>query len=207
MEVKLEKRRGKGSHKILYYGKHRVIIKDLNKEIGTGLLKAILDELGIDRNELLQHILFIQVITMFNFNYPVRVRKDRSGRYLVTFPDIPFAVTDGATREAALEEAVDCLEEALAELIVNGEKVPVPSPIKSGMTMVTPPAQMAMKAALYIAMRNKKTTKSVLANKLNIDVREIRRMCDPYYGSKLPRMEEAIKSLGAEVIISLNTAA
>jgi len=51
-EVSLEKRRGKGSHQMLYYGENRVILKDLKKEIGPGLLKAILDALGIDRNEL-----------------------------------------------------------------------------------------------------------------------------------------------------------
>ncbi|MCH8080103.1 MAG: type II toxin-antitoxin system HicA family toxin [Proteobacteria bacterium] len=51
-EVYLEKRRGKGSHQMLYYGDNRVILKDLKKEIGPGLLKAILDALGIDRNEL-----------------------------------------------------------------------------------------------------------------------------------------------------------
>ena len=116
-------------------------------------------------------------------------------------------MTDGATRNEALEEATDCLEEALAELIINGEEIPVPSYIKRGITSFSPPAQMAMKVALYIAMREQQATKSSLARKLKIDVREVRRMCDPYYGSKLPRMEEAIRSLGKEVVISLRSAA
>ncbi|MCH8080102.1 MAG: type II toxin-antitoxin system HicB family antitoxin [Proteobacteria bacterium] len=144
---------------------------------------------------------------MHDFSYPVQVRKDKGGRYLVRFPDIPFAITDGATRDEALEEAVDCLEEALAELIINSEEIPVPSPIKRVTTSVAPPAKMAIKVALYITMREQQSTKSALARRLKIDVREVRRMCDPYYGSKLPRMEEAIKSLGAEIVISLKSAA
>ena len=143
---------------------------------------------------------------MYDFSYPVRVRKDKGGRYLVRFPDIPFAITDGATRNEALKEAVDCLEEALAELIISGEEIPVPSSIR-GTRSVAPPAKMAIKVAPYITMREQQATKSALARKLKIDVREVRRMCDPYYGSKLPRMEEAIRSLGAEIVISLKSAA
>ncbi len=52
-EVRLERRRGKGSHQMLYYGENRATLKDMKKEIGPGLLKAILGALGIDRSELL----------------------------------------------------------------------------------------------------------------------------------------------------------
>jgi mRNA interferase HicA len=44
--------RGKGSHGRLYYGNRFTTLKDRRKEIGPGLLKAMLDQLGLSRDDL-----------------------------------------------------------------------------------------------------------------------------------------------------------
>ena len=43
---------GKGSHGRLYYGGRFTTLKDRRKEIGPGLLKAMLDQLGLMREDL-----------------------------------------------------------------------------------------------------------------------------------------------------------
>jgi mRNA interferase HicA len=43
---------GKGSHGRLYYGNRFTTLKDRRKEIGPGLLKAMLDQLGLTRADL-----------------------------------------------------------------------------------------------------------------------------------------------------------
>jgi hypothetical protein len=43
---------GKGSHGRLYYGERFATMKDRRKEIGPGLLKAMLDQLGLSRRDL-----------------------------------------------------------------------------------------------------------------------------------------------------------
>ncbi len=43
---------GKGSHGRLYYGGKFTTLKDRKKEIGPGLLKAMLDQLGLTRDDL-----------------------------------------------------------------------------------------------------------------------------------------------------------
>jgi mRNA interferase HicA len=43
---------GKGSHGRLYYGNRFTTLKDRRKEIGPGLLKAMLDQLGLTRTDL-----------------------------------------------------------------------------------------------------------------------------------------------------------
>jgi hypothetical protein len=43
---------GKGSHGRLYYGPRFTTLKDRRKEIGPGLLKAMLDQLGLSRRDL-----------------------------------------------------------------------------------------------------------------------------------------------------------
>jgi hypothetical protein len=43
---------GKGSHGRLYYGAHFTTLKDRTKEIGPGLLAAMLRQLGLRRTDL-----------------------------------------------------------------------------------------------------------------------------------------------------------
>jgi len=45
-------RQGKGSHGNLHYGSCKTTLKDLRKEISTGLLHAMLGQLGLSRRDL-----------------------------------------------------------------------------------------------------------------------------------------------------------
>jgi predicted RNase H-like HicB family nuclease len=60
----------------------------------------------------------------WRFEYPANVEPDGGGFFLVTFPDFPEAATDARSRERALAEAVDCLEEAVAGRIKRGDALP-----------------------------------------------------------------------------------
>ncbi|MGH6974818.1 MAG: type II toxin-antitoxin system HicA family toxin [Stellaceae bacterium] len=50
--VAFDKKHGKGSHGTLTYGERRTTLKDLKKEIGKGLLNAMLSDLGLTKDEL-----------------------------------------------------------------------------------------------------------------------------------------------------------
>jgi mRNA interferase HicA len=50
--VSFDAAEGKGSHGRLYYGERFTTLKDRKKEIGPGLLKAMLDQLGLDKESL-----------------------------------------------------------------------------------------------------------------------------------------------------------
>jgi predicted RNase H-like HicB family nuclease len=84
------------------------------------------------------------------------------GRYLVRFPDLPEALTDGVDEDEALAEAADCLSEALASRIVDGEEIPSPSPERDRY-LVSPDPTIALKAALYTALRRRDMTIADLA--------------------------------------------
>ena len=49
-------------------------------------------------------------------------------------------------------------------------------------------------------------TKMQLAKQLGMDEKEVRRMLDPHYGSKLPRIAQAIEALGRRLVIGLEAA-
>lgn len=50
--VRLKQERGKGSHGTLYFGNRFAVVKDRRAEIGTGLLHAILRQLGLNERDL-----------------------------------------------------------------------------------------------------------------------------------------------------------
>ena len=50
--VRFDQRHGKGSHATLHYGNRKTTVKDLQKEIGMGLLRDMLGQLGLSRRDL-----------------------------------------------------------------------------------------------------------------------------------------------------------
>jgi antitoxin HicB len=143
---------------------------------------------------------------MRSFVYPAVVRRDRGGRYLVTFPDMPRCATDGATLAEALEEAVDALEEAVAHRIAEGLYIPAPSERKKRQRLLPLSAQMAAKAALYLAVRAAGISKSELARQLGVGEAEVRRMLEPRHNTRLRRLEEALALLGQRLVVQTQAA-
>ena len=136
------------------------------------------------------------------FIYPAKIQ-GKDGEYLVTFRDIPFAATEGKTLDDALNQAVDCLEEAIASCIDDGDLIPEPSKSRKGEYKIMLPAQTAAKTALYIAAKSAGVSKSELARRMGVDEREIRRMLDPRHATKLPRIETALSVLGCHLSVAL----
>jgi antitoxin HicB len=62
---------------------------------------------------------------MLEFVYPARFKADtQDGGFIVTFRDIPEAITQGDTREACLDEAIGALQAALEARIMDGLEIP-----------------------------------------------------------------------------------
>ena len=117
----------------------------------------------------------------------------------MTFPDFPEAATDGRSRQEALAEATDCLEEAVAGRIKRGDDLPEPSPCGAGMAPVALPMLYAMKAALYLALREAKLSPADLALRLGKDEKEIDRLLDPRHASRAQALEAALSAAGKRV--------
>ena len=137
------------------------------------------------------------------FSYPVTLTPDEAdGGFVVTFHDLPEAVTQGETTAEALVEAADALAEAIAGRIRRGDPIPEPSAAE-GRPAVPVPAQIAAKAALYLALRENGVSRSELANRLECDEKEVRRLLDPRHPSKLPRIQKALSVLGKGLSVRL----
>jgi antitoxin HicB len=141
---------------------------------------------------------------MRQFTYAVKLTPDKEdGGFVVTCRDFPEAITQGNTVEEALAEATDCLEEAVAARIDDERNIPVPSAAKRGERMVSVPPSMALKAAVYLAVRESGISNSEFARRMKLDEKEIRRILNPHHLTKLPRIEAALSVLGRRIELFL----
>ena len=142
-----------------------------------------------------------------HYSYPARIDRDEEGRYQVRFADLPDALTDGADPAEALTEAADCLSAAIASRIIDGEEIPKPSPPAPGQRLVSPDPTIALKAALYAALRRRDMTVADLADVLGMgDWHQAARLIDPKRSTKLTTLMAALDALRCEVEIAVNDA-
>lgn len=69
-------------------------------------------------------------------DYPVVLEAQPEGGFVVTFPDVPEAITQGEDEDEALLYAVDALETALSFYVDARMQLPVASKAKRGQKTV-----------------------------------------------------------------------
>ena len=144
---------------------------------------------------------------MFTFAYPAVVRHENDGRWLVGFPDFPTAHTDGADKNEALAEAIDCLGGSIAFAIADKMSVPKPSRLKRGQRLVPVPFWIVAKLALYWAIRELDVSQSELARRLGVRETVVRRMLDPNHDTRPEKIQAALEALRKRVVIAYDDAA
>ena len=127
--------------------------------------------------------------------YPVNLRKDGKS-ILVTFPDIPEAITFGNDREHALEMAKDALETALEFYFEDRRLVPEPSKAKRGQAVVELPVSLSAKVLLLNEMLRQKVRPAELARRLNTTPQEVNRLTNIRHTSRIDGIAGAMKVLG-----------
>jgi antitoxin HicB len=131
---------------------------------------------------------------------------DRRG-IVVSFPDVPEAITQGndeADARAMAEEAL-----GLALLTYPERSLPLPKPRASGkgLVPVAVAPEVAAKLAVLEAFAQSGITKSELARRLKKDEKEVRRILDPKHSTKLAPLAQALRELGRRLVIGVEDAA
>lgn len=143
--------------------------------------------------------------------YTAALSDNGQGGWIVRFQNVPEALTEGASREEALANAVDALEVALLGRMKDGEELPAASKTAGeegnhATVAITISAQAAAKLAFYEAFRKSGLTRSALARKIGKDEAEVRRMLDPHHATKLPALDKAIRAMGQRLTLVLEPA-
>jgi len=73
--------------------------------------------------------------------YPAKIEPDKSG-WMVTFRDIPEALTGADTREAAIIMAADALLTAMDFYMEDCRPIPIPSEPQNGEVLISLPSSV-----------------------------------------------------------------
>lgn len=131
------------------------------------------------------------------FDYPVTLTPD-DGTVLVTFPDVPEAITFGLDEKEALLQAVDALETSLSFYVEARKPLPIPS-AADGRPTVRPSALECAKLGVYQAMTEQGIKKAELARRLGWHMPQVDRLFNLSHASRFDQIEAAAKALGRHI--------
>ncbi|HXB68323.1 MAG TPA: type II toxin-antitoxin system HicB family antitoxin [Candidatus Acidoferrales bacterium] len=127
---------------------------------------------------------------------------------VVTFPDVGYGATQGATEAEALEMAEDFLVMALGDLIKHGRDVPEAITRRGRKyRWIKLPALASIKVELYRELKASGTRKAELARRLGISRGNVDRLFDLRYNTRLELLESAFTVLGRRLLIGVEKAA
>jgi antitoxin HicB len=133
--------------------------------------------------------------------YPVRLKAEKEGGYVVTFPDIPEAITQGEDIDDALLHAADALESALDFYFEGRRRIPPPSAPKRGQRTVELSPSVAAKVLLLNEMLRQKVRPAELARRIGTTPQEVSRLTNLRHASKIDRVDAAMRALGKRLIV------
>lgn len=131
------------------------------------------------------------------FMYPVTLTPDKEdGGFVVTFVDIPEAITQGETLQQALAAAKAALESALDFYFEDKRAVPAPSRPKRGQHVIELPASLSAKVLLLNEMVTQDVRPAELARRLNTTPQEVNRLTNVRHTTRIDGIAAALQALG-----------
>ena len=144
---------------------------------------------------------------MQTFSYPAIFEPgEGAGTIVVTFPDVPEAISQGESDADARAMGADALGVALLGILSLGRRLPKPSRVRAGQICLSVDAGIAAKLAVIEAFNGAGVTQAELARRLGKDGREVRRILNPDHGTKVPALQAALAALGKRLVVGVEAA-
>ena len=140
---------------------------------------------------------------MMAFGYRYKLERESNGWWLVRFPGIPEALTEGETEAEARNNTVDCVIAALEGYMKAGKPLPRQGAGHSGSDRAVLPSLVTAKLAVYETMRKRGWSKLRLAKELGMPENSVRRLLDLRHSSHMWIIDEALAKMKAELSIDL----
>ena len=129
--------------------------------------------------------------------YPVILTPDKeAGGFVVTFRDIPEAISQGETVDEALAMAAEALETAMDFYFDGKRAVPMPSIAKRRQHVVALPLSVSAKVLLLNEMIRQQVRPAELARRLHATPQEVNRLTNLHHTTKIDGIAGAMKVLG-----------
>ena len=127
--------------------------------------------------------------------------------FVVAFPDVPEAITQGKSTEDARAEAEKVLARALLSYVERGLPLPKARARGRDLVPITVAPDVAAKLAVLEAFAEAGISKVELANRLDVDEKEARRILDPRHPTKMLKLAGALRVLGRRLVVGVEKAA
>lgn len=134
--------------------------------------------------------------------YPVHLEPAEEGGFVVTFPDIPEAITEGDDEVEALVWALDALQTMLQSYMDDKQRIPYPSPA-DGQPVVILPVIIAGKVILHNTLLETGKRKADLARMLNLAPTLVDRLLSLRHKSRIEQIETALAAFGKRLVVDV----
>jgi antitoxin HicB len=135
--------------------------------------------------------------------YRYILEPQENGWWLVRFPKIPGALTEGETQVEAHANAIDCPITALEGYMKAGRPVPRPSAHGPGGARAVLPSLVIAKLAVYETMRTHGWSKVKLAKELGVPENSVSRLLNLRHSSQMGVVDAALAKMKPELSIDL----
>ncbi|MCL1961233.1 MAG: type II toxin-antitoxin system HicB family antitoxin [Desulfovibrionaceae bacterium] len=134
--------------------------------------------------------------------YPALFAPADEGGFVVTFRDIPEAITQGESESEAMEMAEDVLISSMDFYFDDRRQVPTPSKARPGERMVELPASVAAKVLLLNEMLAQRVTPAELARRMGAKPQEVNRITTLDHATKIDTINRALHALGKRLEVA-----
>jgi antitoxin HicB len=134
--------------------------------------------------------------------FPAVFTSDGAG-FVVTFRDIPEAITQGDNEAEALAMARDALITAMDFYFEDQRTVPRPSEAQAGERLIALPASLSAKILLLNEILAQAVIPAELARRMGVKPQEVTRILDLAHATKIDTVAAAVSALGKELELSV----
>lgn len=134
--------------------------------------------------------------------YPAKIEADGDG-FMVSFRDIPEALTGADTREETQRLAADALLTAMDFYFEDGRAVPAASAPHSDEVLIDLPASVQAKIPVLNEMVKQHVTQAELARKMGTTKQEVTLIVNLHHSTKIDTLANALDALDRQLQITV----
>lgn len=134
--------------------------------------------------------------------YPAKIEADGDG-FMVSFRDIPEALTGADTQEEAQRLAADALLTAMDFYFEDGRAVPAASAPHRDEVLIDLPASVQAKILILNEMVKQHVTQAELARKMGTTKQEVTRIVNLHHSTRIDTLANALDALGRQLQITV----
>ncbi|MBS4097199.1 MAG: type II toxin-antitoxin system HicB family antitoxin [Sulfuricella sp.] len=137
-------------------------------------------------------------------HFPAHYEPAQEGGFVVTFRDIPEAITQGDTLEEADEMAQDALVTCMDFYFDDRRAVPPPSAPLEGERLIELPPSVAAKVLLLNELVAAGISNAELARRMGTRPQEVQRIVNLNHATKIDTIAAALSALGKHLDVRLS---